>query len=193
MQPLLPTYSLAVLLVVLSSLMFLLDPLLMKWLIDRVLPQKDFRLLLFAAVGFFALYLFRLGFFTLSQMVNFRTIQKLVLRMRLNIVERMNRLSADYHEATPVGERLYRIEQDVDQVAEVGSNLVPYVLQTAFKAAFVMGTMFVLDSRLTSIVLPLMPLFFVFRKKFEKPLRRASVLVQDKAAKENTFLQEHLS
>ena len=193
LRPLLPAYFLSVVLVVLSSLMFLLDPLLMKWLIDRVLPKKDFRLLLYAAAGFFALYVFRLGFFTLSQLVNFRTIQKLVLRMRLNILEQMNRLSADYHEITPVGERLYRIEQDVDQVAEVGSNLVPFVLQTAFKAVFVMGTMLTLDYRLTCMVLPLMPLFFVFRKKFEKPLRRASDSVQEKAASENSFLQEHLS
>ena len=46
LRPLLPAYFLSVVLVVLSSLMFLLDPLLMKWLIDRVLPKKDFRLLL---------------------------------------------------------------------------------------------------------------------------------------------------
>ena len=193
LRPLLSGYLLSVLLVVFSSLMFLLDPLLMKWLIDRVLPRKDFRLLLFAALGFFALYVFRLGFFTLSQLVNFQTIQKLVLRMRLNILEQMNKLSADYHEATPVGERLYRVEQDVDQVAEVGSNLVPFVLQTAFKAVFVMGTMMTLDYKLTCMVLPLMPLFFVFRKKFEKPLRRASDAVQEKAASENSFLQEHLA
>src|SRR2546430_14663779 len=87
MRPLLPAYSSSVVLVVLSSLMFLLDPLLMKWLIDRVLPKKDFRLLVFAARGFFVLYIFRLGFFTLAQLVNFRTIQKLVLRMRLSILE----------------------------------------------------------------------------------------------------------
>lgn len=193
MRPLLPGYLLSVVLIVFSGLMFLLDPLLMKWLIDRVLPKKDFHLLLLAALGFFALYVFRLGFFTLSQLVNFQTIQKLVLRMRLNILEQMNRLSADYHETTPVGERLYRVEQDVDQVAEVGSNLVPFVLQTAFKAVFVMVTMLTLDYKLTCMVLPLTPLFFVFRKKFEKPLRRASDAVQEKAAKENSFLQEHLS
>src|SRR5207247_5143617 len=153
-QPLLPTYSLSVLLVVLSSLMFLLDPLLMKWLIDRVLPKKDFRLLTFAACGFFGLYVFRLSFFTLAQLVNFRTIQKLVLRMRLSILQQINPLCADYHETTPVVEPRHRLEQDVDQVAEVGSNLVPFVLQTAFKAVFVMGTMFTLDPRLTMMVLP---------------------------------------
>ena len=193
MRPLLPAYALGVLLIVLSSLLFLLDPLLLKWMIDFVVPTRDFRLLLFAAVGFFGLYIFRLGFFTLAQLVNFRTIQNLVFRIRLAILEQMNRLSADYHETTPVGERLYRVEQDVEQVAEVGSSLVPYVLQTVFNSIFVLGTMLTLDFKLTSLVLPLMPLFFVFRKKFEKPLRRASDSAQEKAAKETTFLQEHLA
>ncbi len=193
LRPLLPAYSLGVLFIVLSSLLFLLDPLLLKWMIDYVLPKKDFRLLLFAATGFFGLYIFRLGFFTLAELVNFRTVQNLVYRIRLSIMEQMNRLSADYHETTPVGERLYRLEQDVDQVAEVGSSLLPYVLQTAFNSIFVMGTMFTLDFKLTSLVLPLMPLFFVFRKKFEKPLRHASDSAQEKAAKESSFLQEHLA
>ncbi len=193
LRPLLPAYSLGVLFIVLSSLLFLLDPLLLKWMIDYVLPKKDFRLLLFAATGFFGLYIFRLGFFTLAELVNFRTVQNLVYRIRLSIMEQMNRLSADYHETTPVGERLYRLEQDVDQVAEVGSSLLPYVLQTAFNSIFVMGTMFTLDFKLTSLVLPLMPLFFVFRKKFEKPLRHASDSAQEKAARETSFLQEHLA
>jgi len=172
--------------------MFLLDPLLIKWLIDNVLPKKDFHLLLLAAVGFFALYIFRLGFSALAGLVSFRTVQELVFRIRLSILEQMNRLSADYHETTPVGEKLYRMEQDVDQVAELGSSLVPSVLQTAFNTIFVVGTMFVIDFRLMCILLPLMPVFFVFRKYFESRLRRASDLAQQQSSRESSFLQEHL-
>src|SRR5438445_2698529 len=163
MRPLLPAYSSSVVLVVLSSLMFLLDPLLMKWLIDRVLPKKDFRLLVFAACGFFGLYVFRLSFFTLAQLINFRTIQKLVLRMRLGILERMNLLSADYHEITPVGDRLYRLEQDVDQDDEVGSNLVTIVLQTAFKAVLVMITMIKLESMPNLMVITIITLIYIIQ------------------------------
>src|SRR6266849_3389059 len=132
LRPFLHAHLLSVCLVVLSSLMFLLDPLLIKWLIDRVLPKRDFRLLLFAAAGCFGIYVCRLSFSALAGLVSFKTVQELVFRIRLNILEQMNRLSADYHETTPAGEKLYRMEQDVDQVAEVGSSLVPYVLQTAF-------------------------------------------------------------
>src|SRR5216684_1938808 len=190
LRPLLRAHLLSVSLIVLSSLMFLLDPLLIKWLIDNVLPKRDMRLLLLAAGGFLGIYICRLGFSALAGLVSFRTVQNLVFRIRLDILEHMNRLSADYHEATPIGEKLYRMEQDVDQVAELGSSLVPFALQTTFNAIFVVATMFVLNFKLTCMVLPLVPLFFVFRRYFDSRLRQASDSAQQQSSKESSFLQE---
>ena len=193
LRPFWRSHLFSVLLMVLSSLMFLLDPLLIKWLIDTAFPKRNFRLLLFAAAAFFVIYGCRTGFSALSRLVSFRTVQKLALGMRLQILEQMNRLSADYHETTPVGQKVYRMEQDVDQVAELGSSLVPSVLQTGFNSIFVIGTMSLLNLRLTCILVPLMPLFFFFRRSFERHLRLASEVAQDRSSEENSFLQEHLS
>jgi ABC-type bacteriocin/lantibiotic exporter with double-glycine peptidase domain len=193
LRPLLGRHVFSMTLIVLSSLMYLVDPLLIKWLIDRVLPKKDFHLLLLVAAGFFGIYVCRLGLSASAGLVSFRTVQDLVFRIRLSILEKMNRLSADYHETTPIGEKLYRMEQDVDQVAELGSSLVPYALQTAFNATFVVGTMFVLDFKLTCMVLPLVPLFYVFRNYFDGRLREASDSAQRHSSKESSFLQEHLA
>ena len=168
LRPLLRSHLLSILLMVLSSLMFLLDPLLIKWLIDSAFPSRNFHLLLVAAAAFFAIYGCRTGFSALSRLVSFRTVQKLALTMRLQILDQMNRLSADYHETTPVGQKIYRIEQDVDQAAELGSSIVPSMLQTGFNTIFVIGTMSFLNLRLTCILLPLMPLFFFFRRHFEQ-------------------------
>ena len=173
--------------------MFLLDPLIIKWLIDRILPRKDSHLLLLAASGFFLIYVARLSFSGLGGLVYSRTMQNLAFHVRLGILGQMNRLSADYHETTPVGQKLYRMEQDVDQVAELGSSLVPYALQATFNTIFVVGTMFVLDFRLTCMVLPLMPVFFVFRRYFEARLRAASDDAQQQSSLESSFLQEHLA
>jgi ABC-type bacteriocin/lantibiotic exporter with double-glycine peptidase domain len=173
--------------------MFLFDPLLIKWLIDQILPKKDFHLLFAALAGFFGIYISRLALSAFAGLITFSTVQNLVSRMRLAILEQMNRLSADYHETTPVGEKLYRMEQDVDQVAELGSGLVPYALQTIFNAVFVVVTMFVLDFKLTCLVLPLVPLFFVFRRYFDNRLRGASESVQRQSSRESGFLQEHLA
>jgi ABC-type bacteriocin/lantibiotic exporter with double-glycine peptidase domain len=193
LRPLLGAHALSVTLIVLSSLMYLLDPLLIKWLIDSVLPKKDFHLLFLVVAGFFGIYVCRLGLSATAGLVSFRTVQALVFRIRLSILEQINRLSADFHETTPIGEKLYRMEQDVDQVSELGSSLVPYALQTTFNAIFVVATMFVLNFKLTCMVLPLVPLFFVFRRYFDSRLRQASDSAQQQSSKESSFLQEHLS
>src|SRR5439155_25246773 len=145
------------------------------------------------AAGFFGIYVCRLGLSALAGLVSFRTVQDLVFRIRLSILEKMNRLSADFHETTPIGEKLYRMEQDVDQVSELGSSLVPYALQTTFNAIFVVATMFVLNFKLTCMVLPLVPLFFVFRRYFDSRLRQASDSAQRQSSRESSFLQEHLA
>jgi ABC-type bacteriocin/lantibiotic exporter with double-glycine peptidase domain len=193
LQPLWKAHLLSVSLMVLSSLMFLLDPLLIKWLIDKVLPRRNLHLLFFAAAGFFVIYIGRLGFSSLARLVSFRSVQNLVFRIRLSLLEKMNQLSADYHEKTPLGEKLFRLEQDVDELAELGSSLVPYVLQTTFNSVFVVGVMCALNWRLTCVVLPLLPMFFVFRNYFQGRLRESSDRAQQESSRESSFLQEHLT
>ena len=192
-KPFWRAHLLTVSLIVLSSLMFLIDPLLLKWLIDRVLPKKDLRLLFLAVAGFLTIYWCRLGLSALAGLVSFRTVQKLVFQIRLTLLQKMNQLAADYHETTPVGERLYAMEQNVDQVAELGSNLVPYVLQTAFNSIFVLIAMCLLNFRLTCVVLPLMPVFLLFRRHFHARLRTAADSAQHLSSRESSFLQEHLA
>src|SRR6266849_5564581 len=86
-RPLLLNHMVSVALVVLSGLMFLLDPLLIKWLIDSVLPTKNFRLVALAGTGFLAIYVLRLAFSSAAIIVNFRAIQSIILRIRLSLLE----------------------------------------------------------------------------------------------------------
>jgi ABC-type bacteriocin/lantibiotic exporter with double-glycine peptidase domain len=193
LKPLLWRHMLSILMIVVASLTFLLDPLIIKWLIDVVLPARDTRLLIFAATGIAGIYSIELGCSTIGGVLSFRTTQNLVYSIRLALLRQVNLLSADFHETVPLGEKLYRLEQDVDQVAELGSTLVPSVLQTTFTCIFVMSTMFLLNFRLTCVLLPLMPLFVAIRKHYQDRLRRAADSAQEKSSNETSFLQEHLA
>src|SRR6266852_5279968 len=193
LRPLLKTHLLSVLLIVVASLTFLLDPLILKWLIDVVLPKRDARLLMVAVACIAGVYICQLSCYAAGGVLSFQTVQRLVYSIRLKLFEQINRLSANFHETVPLGDKLYRIEQDVDQVAELGSTIVPSVLQTVFTVTFVLSTMFVLNPRLTCVLLPLMPLFFFLKRRYEIRLRRAADTAQQESSKENNFLQEHLS
>ena len=179
--------------IVIASLTFLLDPLILKWLIDIVLPKRDARLLIVAVACIAGVYICQLSCYAAGGVLSFQTVQRLVYSIRLKLLGQINRLSANFHEAAPLGEKLYRIEQDVDQVAELGATIVPSILQTAFTTLFVLSTMFILNLRLTCVLLPLMPLFVFLKRQYEIRLRRAADAAQQESSKENNFLQEHLS
>jgi ABC-type bacteriocin/lantibiotic exporter with double-glycine peptidase domain len=193
LRPSLRSHVISIALAVLGSSMFLLDPLLIKWLIDRVLPRKDLQLLLTAAAGFFGIYAGRVALTTLGRLISFRAVQDLAVRMRLHILKHLNELSADYHDTAAPGDILYTLEQDVDQVSEIGSGLVPSVLQAVFNAFFVTIAVCILNWRLALVLVPLVPLFFLFKKYFGSRLRHASDSAQGSASQETEFLQEHLS
>ena len=179
--------------VVLSSFLVLIDPLLVRFLIDDVIPSGRVSLLPLVAFGFFLTYMARLGSDSLAGMLNFRAVQKMIFRSRLSLLRHLQRLSAEYHDNRPLGDTLHRLQNDVDQVATLSGEVIPSALRMATVFTLVMTTMLVLNWRLTIIVLPLIPVFILVRRQFHDRLRRASDSVQEQSGKVIGFLEEHLS
>ncbi|MCI0724141.1 MAG: ABC transporter ATP-binding protein/permease [Acidobacteria bacterium] len=191
-RPFFRNLVLSMLLIASSSLMFLLDPLVLKWMLDVVLPSGDFRLLAFCVGGLLVIYSSRLGLFSLGRIINFRTAQRLAFRLRLRLLDKINGLSADFHETMPVGEKLFRIEQDVDQVAEFGS-FVPHLLQAAFNLLFVIVAMSILNFRLVLGIAPLLAFAIYIAVRYQNRLRSSAEVAQERGGLESSFLQEHLA
>jgi ABC-type multidrug transport system fused ATPase/permease subunit len=179
--------------VVAAGVLVLLDPLIIRFLIDEVIPGRRFSWLPFVAAAFFFTYMGRLGFDSLAGILNFRAVQKMTYRSRLKLLRHLQRLSAEYHDNTPPGDTLHRLQMDVDQVATLSGEVLPALLRIVTIFTLVMGTMLVLNHRLTIVVLPLIPLFIIVRRQFQDRLRRASDSVQQRSGKLIGFLEEHLS
>ena len=90
LRPLLRTHLLSVLLIVLASLTFLLDPLILKWLIDVVLPKRDTRLLMVAVAGIAGVYICQLSCYAFAGILSFQTVQRLVYSVWLKLLEHIN-------------------------------------------------------------------------------------------------------
>lgn len=191
-KPLLRHLTLSTVLIASSSLLFLLDPLVLKWMVDVVLPNKDGRLLALGVGGLLLIYSSRLGLFSVGRIINFRSTQQMAFRVRLHLLERINLLSADFHEGTSVGDRLYRLEQDVDQVAEFGS-FVPRLLQTVFNLLFVLATMAVLNFQLLFALGPLLLVAVFIAARHQERLRLFSQIAQEQGGVQTSFLQDHLA
>ncbi|HZE71003.1 MAG TPA: ABC transporter ATP-binding protein [Pyrinomonadaceae bacterium] len=179
--------------IVVASVLILLDPLIVRFLIDKVIPQRRVSWLPLIAGAFFLTYAARLGFDSLGAITNFRAVQKMSFRLRLNLLRHLQRLSAEYHDNRPVGDTLYRLQNDVDQVGTLSGELIPSALRMVTIFVLVMTTMLVLNYRLTAVVIPLIPVFILVRRRFHARLRGASDSVQEQSGKMISFLEEHLS
>ena len=179
--------------IVLSSLLVLLDPLIVRFVIDDVIPTGRVGLLPLVALGFFLTYMARLGSDSLAGMLNFRAVQKMIFRSRLSLLRHLQRLSAEYHENRPLGDTLHRLQNDVDQISTLSGEVIPAALRIVTVFTLVMTTMLILNYRLTLIVLPLIPVFILVRRQFRNRLQQASDAVQQQSGKVIGFLEEHLS
>ncbi len=179
--------------IVLAGIFSLIDPLIIRLLIDDVIPNRRLRLLPLVALAFFLTYMGRLGFDSVAAMLSFRAVQKMIFRARLSLLRHLQRLSAEYHDNQSLGDTLHRLQVDVDQIGTLSGEVIPSALRMVTVFSLVMTTMLVLNYRLTLIVLPLIPAFILIRRRFQRRLREASDVVQQQSGMMISFLEEHLS
>jgi ABC-type multidrug transport system fused ATPase/permease subunit len=176
-----------------GSFLALFAPLVLKWLIDVILPGGRVGLLI-GAVGL--IFLCHQGGAVLTSLGGYSTMlaaQRLALDIRLRLLRHLDTLSADYHEATPVGASMYPLKDPIDEISYFGSDLLPAILRTLMATVLTFGTMLILNARMTLAVVPLIPIFLVARKHFRDRLETDSDTVQQNQVAWTSFLQEHLS
>jgi len=176
-----------------ASLVATIDPLLMRALIDRALPQRNLRwaLELAGAIGF--CYVGRSALSAAGSMVNFSIAQQCVRDLRVALLDRMNRLSPDYHEKTPTGEKLTRIEHDVDEIANLGADTANQSIRAILFFALNLAMMARLYLFMTLTVLPLMPLFAIVQRRFSVRLKTRADEARSDVGAATSILTEHLA
>lgn len=193
LRPFIRTHLASFGLIVISSLLVLSEPLIIRFLIDDVLRRGSQVLLVVVISGFLLTYLGRIFFNAWGVIVGNRAVQKMIFRIRLHLLRKLQQLSAEYHEKNSVGDLLFRLEQDVTLVGEITGQITTLLLRTVVTTALILVTMFVLNWRLTCIVLPLVPAFLFLRHRYQRPLRDCSDQLQKQKGRVTAFLQDQIS
>ncbi|HWO38873.1 MAG TPA: ABC transporter transmembrane domain-containing protein, partial [Candidatus Acidoferrum sp.] len=127
-RPFVPWHVASFLCMTAGSLLALLTPLVLKWLIDQVLPRRETGLLLAAAGLIFFSYQGRTALTSVGNYLTLNAVQKMALRLRMDILRHLDKLSADYYENTPPGAVMYPLKEPIEEVAYFGSDLLPSIL-----------------------------------------------------------------
>ena len=170
-----------------------IDPLMMRSLIDQALPQGDLRFAMELAGGIGLCYFGRSALYTMGSLVNFSIAQHSIRDLRIALLDQMNRLSADYHEQTPTGEKLTRIEHDVDEIANLGAETANQSLRAVLFFVLNLAMMARLNLTMTLAVLPLMPLFAIIQRRFSVLLKTRADEARSEVGVAASMLNEHLA
>ena len=176
-----------------ASLLALLTPLVLKWLIDQILPRREFGLLVGAAALIFLSYQGKTILTGVGSYLTLNAVQRMALRLRMDVLRHVDQLSANYYENTLPGAVMYPLKEPIEEVAYFGSDLLPSILRMCLTTGFTIVTMFVLSPKLTLAILPLIPVFLAARQHFRAKLSADSDTVQQNLISWNAFLEEHIS
>lgn len=177
----------------LVSLLGLLDPLILKWLIDEVLTWRKAGMLPVVALAFFGFFLFRFTFSAMNALLDVYTAQRLTFDIRRRVLRHLQMLSPDFFLSHSRGDLLHRLENDIEQITTLGGKTLASMLRIVVMTLLSIVIMLLLDWQLTLCVLPLVPIMLMLRRVAQPPLRRASERVQEAVGRRYGFFESQLA
>jgi ABC-type bacteriocin/lantibiotic exporter with double-glycine peptidase domain len=192
-RPLLQWHLASFLSITAASLLSLVSPLLLKWLIDGIIPHKRLAFVFLAVVLISVAHQGRVVLTSLGSYIMLGVSQRMGLTLRTDLLKHLNTLSADYYDQTPVGAVIYPLKEPIEEIAYFGSDLLPAILRLLLTTAFTLAAMSTLSPMLTLAIVPLIPVFLFTRQYFRTKLTRHADEVQKRQLSWSNFLEEHLS
>ncbi|MEA2677681.1 MAG: ATP-binding cassette, subfamily bacterial [Chloroflexota bacterium] len=179
--------------IVITSLLGIINPYLLKLLIDDALPQRDFGLLnLF--VGLMILVPIVAGLIGIGQSYLNNVIgQRVMQDLRNALYEHLQRLPLRFFTDTRTGEIQSRLSNDVGGVQSVVTDTASSTFANVVIVVSTVLAMLLLDWRLTALSLALMPFFMYLTYRVGKIRRRLSGMTQASLADMSAITEETVS
>jgi ABC-type multidrug transport system fused ATPase/permease subunit len=178
---------------VIGILLSLIDPLIIKVIIDDVLVDKNLSLLNTLIIAFLALFFFRGVFRVISSYLYSYVGQSILYDIRNQLFQHLQKLHLGFFASQKTGEILSRVNSDISAIQRMTTETVLSVITDFITVIGIVVILLILDWRLTLICLAVMPLFVIVITTFSQRIRKQSRRVREKVADITSFFQEIFS
>lgn len=182
----------AVLLLLCGAAAELAGPVLVKLAIDKHIATHNWPGLVKIVIAFLGLALISAAFRWGETYLTGAAGQLIVSRMRMQLFEKLQRLSMPYYDRNPVGRLMSRLTSDVQALYELFSSGVVAIVGDVVTLLGIVVVMMLINWKLALITLSVVPILiwitFVFRKHVRDLYRQTRV----KIARLNSYLHENL-
>lgn len=180
-------------LIVVTTVLGLVPPLLVRNLIDRALPQRDFRLLTALALGMLAVPLVN-GLLGVVQRYLVSSVgEGIICDLRTELFTHLHRMSLRFFTNVKTGELISRLNNDVIGAQRAVSGTVVEVFTNTIALVSALAIMLRLEWRLTLLALAVLPLFLVPARFLGRKLRAVVRRQMTLNAEMNAMMDETLN
>jgi ATP-binding cassette, subfamily B, multidrug efflux pump len=170
----------------------LAGPLLTKLAIDKYIKTSDWNGLAWIVVAFIAVAAGAAALRWAETYLTGVAGQMIVFRLRMEVFEKLQRLSLPYYDRNPVGRLLSRVTSDIQALYELFSSGLVAILGDIVTLLGIMIVMFVINWKLALLTLSVVPLLLIITFTFRKTVRELYRLTRLQIARLNSYLHENL-
>ncbi len=181
------------LIILATSGLHLLNPLIMREMIDKTIPAGDMRRLILLASALLVMALLNNGLQVVQRWLSAAVGEGVICDLRIALYSHLQRMSLRFFVNTKVGELMSRLNNDVVGAQNAISNTIVSILSQLAQVVAVLVTMFVLEWRLTLISLVVAPLFLLVARKLSVRLRDIVRKQLEANASMNALMNETLN
>ncbi len=170
----------------------LFGPMISQKALDEAIPDKDVRML-FTLVGLLCFFfVLSIIFTTIRSRIMINVSQNIIYDIRKDIFEHLQKLPFQYYDDRPHGKILIRVVNYVNSVSDMLSNGLINVILEIMNLIFIVIFMFLVDVKLSLVVMAGVPILAIFMFWIKNKQRRAWQQVSNKNSNLNAYLQENI-
>ena len=170
----------------------LFGPMITQKALDVAIPDKNIRMLLMLVSLLCFTFILSIIFTTIRSKIMINVSQNIIYDIRKDIFEHLQKLPFQYYDDRPHGKILIRVVNYVNSVSDMLSNGLINVVLEIMNLVFIVIFMFLVDVKLSLVVMAGVPILAIFMFWIKEKQRKAWQQVSNKNSNLNAYLQENI-
>jgi ATP-binding cassette subfamily B protein len=183
----------AFLFLITSEILPVLQPRLLKGMIDGPIKSRNIEGIAPYMIGFVALVVLSGALEYLRAVASQKLGLSIIHELRVRIFARLQGFSMDFFHRTPVGRLMTRLGNDIDSLSSMFTEGLIELLGAVLMIAYAVGFMFFLDWRLALASLAVLPFMILTTSIFREKVRLNNTRIRALLAELNSVMQESLA
>jgi ATP-binding cassette subfamily B protein len=171
----------------------LLSPLILRYIIDHAIPEKNTHELLLAALGLLTLPIISGIFRIITRRLLAQVGEGVIFDLRVGLYDHLQKMSLRFYTHTHLGELISRMNNDVVGAQVAVSRTLVTLVTNFIEVVATLVVMFTLEWRMTLLGFIILPLFILAARKLGMVLREYARKQLEMIARMNATLNETLN